>query len=133
VERSKRVGNSVESTTVVSKGVALAEVVGLSLGVVTTNPFPVELELSQLVHGWSIAKLSVESLNTYLVKIIGLENSRGNDTLTSSGLDNDIDTAEEDVLAGADSRGLSSAADGEDSAVAVVAEGGTRERIERAA
>lgn len=44
VERSKRVGDGVESTTVVGGSVALAEVVGLSLGVVASNPLPVDLE-----------------------------------------------------------------------------------------
>lgn len=43
VERSKRVGDGVESTTVVGGSVALAEVVGLSLGVVASNPLPVDL------------------------------------------------------------------------------------------
>lgn len=50
VERSERVGNGVESTTVVSSSVTLAEVVGLSLGVVASNPLPVDLESSQLVY-----------------------------------------------------------------------------------
>lgn len=50
VERSKRVGNGVESTTVEGSGVTLAEVVGLSLGVVASNPLPVDLESSQLAY-----------------------------------------------------------------------------------
>lgn len=50
VERSKRVGNGVESTTVEGSSVTLAEVVGLSLGVVASNPLPVDLEPSQLVY-----------------------------------------------------------------------------------
>lgn len=49
VERAQRVGDGVESTTVVSSGVTLAEVVGLSLGVVTANPLPIDLHQSQLV------------------------------------------------------------------------------------
>lgn len=50
VERSKRVGNGVESTTVEGSSVTLAEVVGLSLGVVASNPLPVDLESSQSVY-----------------------------------------------------------------------------------
>lgn len=49
VERSQRVVDGVESTTVVGGSVALAEVVGLSLGVVTANPFPVDLRSHELV------------------------------------------------------------------------------------
>lgn len=68
--------------------------------------------------------------DSYLVKIIGLENGRGDDTDTGSGLDLDIDAAEEDVLASADGGSLSLGADGENSAVAVVLEGGAGKRIE---
>lgn len=50
VERSKRVGDGVESTTVKGSSVTLAEVVGLSLGVVASNPLPVDLESSQSVY-----------------------------------------------------------------------------------
>lgn len=50
VERSKRAGNGVESTTVEGSSVTLAEVVGLSLGVVASNPLPVDLQSSQLVY-----------------------------------------------------------------------------------
>lgn len=70
---------------------------------------------------------------TYLVKIVGLENGRGDDTGTGGGLDNDIDAAEEDVLASADGRGLELGADGEDSTVAVVLEGGAGKALEVAA
>lgn len=66
---------------------------------------------------------------SYLVKIIGLENGRGDDTDTGGGLDLDIDAAEEDVLSSADGGSLSLGADGENSAVAVVLEGGAGKRV----
>lgn len=68
--------------------------------------------------------------DSYLVKIIGLENGRGDDTDTGGGLDLDIDAAEEDVLASADSGSLGLGADGENSAVAAVLEAGAGKRIE---
>lgn len=70
---------------------------------------------------------------TYLVKIVRLEDGRRHDTSTGSGLDHDIDAAEEDVLASADGGSLGGGADGEDSAVAVVAEAGAGQRVEGAA
>ena len=41
--RAERVVDAVVSTTIVGGSVALAEVVGLSLTVVATNPFPIDL------------------------------------------------------------------------------------------
>lgn len=43
MERANRVGNRVVFTTVVGAGIALAEVVGLNLSVIRTNPLPVDL------------------------------------------------------------------------------------------
>lgn len=133
VERSKRVGDGVESTTVEGSSVALAEVVGLSLGVVASNPLPVDLEVVTVSLHWLVLVKGGIFNDSYLVKIIGLENGRGDDTDTGGGLDNDIDAAEEDVLASANSGGLSLGADGESSAVAVVAESGAGKRIEATA
>lgn len=53
--------------------------------------------------------------------------------MAGGGLDNDIDLSEEDVLASTDGRSLLLSADGENSAVAVVAERGAGKRIEVAA
>lgn len=43
VVRAERVVDGVVSTTVVGSSIALAEVVGLNLGVIATNPFPIDL------------------------------------------------------------------------------------------
>lgn len=44
MEGPDRVGDGVEGSAVVRRGVALAEVVGLDLGVVTSKPLPVNLD-----------------------------------------------------------------------------------------
>ena len=102
VEGGERAGDRVVSTTVVSLSLTLGVVVGLNLSVVATNPLPIDL-----------------------IEIIGLKHSGGNDTLSSSSLDLDVDTAEEDVLAGVDGRRVLVALDGEDSTVTVVGQGST--------
>ncbi|KAH6610634.1 hypothetical protein Trco_000654 [Trichoderma cornu-damae] len=56
---------------------------------------------------------------TYLIEIVRLEDGRSDDAGAGGSLDDDVDAAEEDVLAGADGRGLRLGADGEDGAVAV--------------
>lgn len=83
VVAGQRSGDGVVGTTVVGAGVTLAEVVGLDLGVVTTDPLPINL-----------------------VEIIGLKDGAGHDTLALGGLDDDIDTTEEEVVVGADGGGV---------------------------
>lgn len=62
-----------EATTVVSLGAALAEVVGLNLLVVAADPLPIDL-----------------------VKVIGLKDEAGDDTLAEGGPHGNVDLAEED-------------------------------------
>jgi hypothetical protein len=94
VEAALGVAHGGVATTVVHLSAALAEVVGLDLGGITAEPLPVDL-----------------------VEVVGLESHRGDDTDTSRGLENDIDLAEEDVLAGGDGGGLAFGGDGEESTV----------------
>lgn len=95
------------STSVVRGGIALAEVVGLDLGGITTQPLPVDL-----------------------VKIVGLEDEARNHTLADRGLDCHIDLAEEDVLVGANRRGISLLVDGEDGTILGIIDRGAIERLE---
>lgn len=60
--------------TVVCGGVALAEVVSLDLGDVAAEPLPIDL-----------------------VEIVGLEDEGGDDALAVRGLQDNLDTTEEDV------------------------------------
>lgn len=99
--------DGVESTTVVGGGVALAEVVGLDLLVVTANPLQVDL-----------------------IEIIGLENSAGNNTSTLGSLNGDIDTAEHDILVGLDGGGVGSLLDLEDGTLSVGLDVGTLKSLE---
>jgi hypothetical protein len=59
---------------IVCGGVALAEVVGLDLGGVAAEPLPIDL-----------------------VEIVGLEDEGGDDALAVRGLQDNLDTTEEDV------------------------------------
>jgi hypothetical protein len=99
VDRGHGVGDGVESTTVEDGVVALVEVVGLDLGVITANPLEVDL-----------------------VKVVRLEDQAGDDTATGGSLELDIDTAEEDVLVGGDGRGVGGLLDAEDGATLIVLE-----------
>jgi hypothetical protein len=103
------VADGVVGTTVIGGGISLAEVVGLDLGGITTEPLPVNL-----------------------VKIVGLEDEAGNNTLTSAGLQGDVNLAEEDPLVGLDGGSLGLLADAEDSTLSViVGDGGTLELLEK--
>lgn len=100
--------DGVVGTTVVGGGVSLAEVVGLDLGGVTTKPLPVNL-----------------------VEVVGLQDEAGDNTLTSAGLQGNIDLAKEDPLVGLNRGGLGLLVDGEDGTLSVVVgEGGTVELLE---
>ena len=97
------VAHGVVGTTVVDVGAALAEVVGLHVGGITTEPLPVDL-----------------------VEVVGLEGDAGHDTDAEGGLDHDIDLAEEDVVVGGDGRRIGDGVDGEDGTeVLVIVQGGS--------
>ncbi len=119
VNLASGVADAVEGTTVVAAGITLAEVVGLNLGVVAANPLPVDLNIGLA------AFLPIFSAGIpYLIEIIRLENSAGDDTLAGGGLNLDFDLAEEDVLAGVDGRGVAVLGDAEDGTLAVVLQAG---------
>jgi hypothetical protein len=108
VELADGVGDGVVATTVVGRGVALAEVVGLDLGVVAADPLPVDL-----------------------IEVVGLEDDAGDDTRTGGGLDLTVELAEEDVVVRGLGGGLLLVGDGEDGALlAVVLDGGAGEGVE---
>lgn len=101
-------GHGVERAAVVGGHVALAEVVGLDLGVVAAEPLPVDL-----------------------VEVGGLEDDGGDDADSRAGLELDIDAAEEDVLLQGDGGGLAFPVDVEEGAVVgVVGEVGASEVVE---
>lgn len=107
VEGAQRVADGGEAAAVVGGGIALGEVVGLGLGVVGTNPLPVDL-----------------------VEVVGLEDDASDDALLGSSLHGDVDAAEEDVLVGHDGGGIGALGDGEGGAVAAVADAGAVEVVE---
>lgn len=104
---AQRAANGVGATTVVGGGVALGEVVGLDVAIVTTNPLPVDL-----------------------IEVIRLEDSRGNNTVTLGSLDLNVDAAEEDVVLGSGGGSVADLLDGEDGALVVVLGGGAVEVVE---
>lgn len=69
-------------------------------------------------------------MGTYLIEIVGLQDEGGDDTGTSSGLDNDIEATEEHELLGAHGGGVGLLLDGEDGTVLVVLELGAIELLE---
>lgn len=101
--------DGVESTAVEGVvGVAAAKVVGLGLVVVVANPLPVNL-----------------------IEVLRLEDEGGDDTGARSGLNLDVDVAEEDVLVGLEGRGLLDGLDGEDGALfGVVLDVGAGDRLD---
>lgn len=99
--------DTVEAATVVGGGITLAEVVGLNLGVITTEPLPINL-----------------------IQISGLEDDRGDNTDTRGGLELDVETAEEDALVGSNGGGVGLLGDTEDGTVVAVGEGGSGERVD---
>lgn len=64
---------------------------------------------------------------TYLIEILGLKDNTGDDTLAGGSLDLNIETSEEDELAGGHGGGLAVLGDGEDGALAVILESGAGE------
>lgn len=64
-------------------------------------------------------------MRTYLIEIIRLQDSRGNDTGSGSCLHNYIDTAEEDVLASFNGGSVGLGLDGKDGAIILVRKLGT--------
>ena len=86
------VSDVVVGTSVVGSCVALAEVVGLNLRSITTQPLPVNL-----------------------VQIVRLEDEARDNTLAERGLDGHIDLAEEDVLVGTNRGSITFLVDGENS------------------
>lgn len=107
VGAGERSTDGVEGTTVVGGGVALAEVVGLDLLVVTTNPLQINL-----------------------VEIVRLEDSAGNNTSTLGSLNGNINTAEHDVLVGLDGGGVGGLLDREDGTLSVGLDVGTLKSLE---
>ncbi len=93
--------------SVVGSRVALAEVVGLDLGGVTAKPLPVDL-----------------------VKVVGLEDEAGDNTLAEGGLNRNVDLAEEDILVGTDRGSIGLLVDGEDSTVVGVVDRGAIKLVE---
>ena len=86
-----------ETTTVVGLGAALAEVVGLDLGVVGADPLPIDL-----------------------VEVIGLEDEGGDNTLAEGGPHGNVDLAEEDVAGRSNGRSIGLLLDGVNGAELVV-------------
>lgn len=107
VSRGERSRNGVVDGAVVGGGITLAEVVGLDLGVVTTNPLPIDL-----------------------VEVVGLKDGAGDNSLALSGLDNDVDSAKEDVVVCSDGRSIALLVDNEPSTLAVVLEVGSNHAVE---
>lgn len=105
--RGERLVDGVVSTTVVGRSIALAEVVGLNLSIVATNPFPIDL-----------------------IEIIGLEDGAGDDALAGGGHADDVDSAEEDVLAGTNGRSVALLQDLEVSTLVIILDCGTVGRLE---
>jgi hypothetical protein len=97
----------VEAAAVVGGGVTLAEVVGLDLVVLATEPLPVDL-----------------------VEVSGLEDDAGDDADTGGGLQLDVETAEEDALVAGDGGGVGLGLDAEDGALVVVVEGGAGQLLD---
>jgi hypothetical protein len=97
----------VEATAVVGGGVTLAEVVGLDLVVLATEPLPVNL-----------------------VEVSRLEDDAGDDADTGGGLQLDVETAEEDALVAGDGRGVGLGLDAEDGALVVVVEAGAGQLLD---
>lgn len=91
------VGNRVVGTTIVGSRIALAEVVGLHLGRVATNPLPINL-----------------------VQIVGLQYETRDYSSTGCGLNLHVNLAEEDVLGAGDSRSIGLLVDCEHGAGAIV-------------
>ena len=71
----KRGADGVVDSSVVGGGVTLGEVVGLDTSIITTSPFPVNL-----------------------VEIVRLKNNTGDDTSTLGSLNDDIKSAEHEVV-----------------------------------
>lgn len=86
--------------TVEATGVTLAKVVGLDLGGITTEGFPVDL-----------------------VQVIGLEHDRADNTSTRSSLQCDLGGTEKEVADGVDSRSIALLGNGERGTLATVAHG----------
>lgn len=92
---------------VVGGGITLAEIVGLDLGVVTTNPFPIDL-----------------------VEVVGLKDGAGDNSLALGGLDNDIHSAKENVVVCSDGGSIALLVDNERGTLAVVLEAGSNHAVE---
>lgn len=107
VSRGERSRNGMVDSAVVGGGVTLAEIVGLDLGIVTTNPLPIDL-----------------------VEVVGLKDGAGDNSLTLGGLDNDIHSTEEDVVVCPDGGSIALLVDNERSTLAVVLEGGSNHAVE---
>lgn len=109
VELLLRVADGVVGSTVVGGSITLAEVVGLDLGCVTTEPLPVNL-----------------------VEIVGLQNEAGNNTLTGASTNSNVDLAEEDPLGALDGGSIRLLVDGENSTVGTVeVDGSTGKLLEK--
>jgi hypothetical protein len=89
--------NRVNSRAVVVSSIALSKEIGLDRGVLASNPLPINL-----------------------VKIVRLEDDATNDATSGGGPDNSRDSAKEDVLGGADGRGIISLTDHEVGSIVVV-------------
>lgn len=90
VEGGLGVGDRGETATVVGRGVALAEVVGLDLGGIAAEPLPVDL-----------------------VEVVGLQDEAGDDAGAGGDLDHGLDGTEEQVLGGGDGGGVGLRGNGE--------------------
>lgn len=107
VSRGERSSNGMVDGTVVGGGVTLAEVVGLDLGIVTTNPLPIDL-----------------------VEVVGLKDGAGDNSLSLGSLDNNVDSAKEDVVVCSDGGGIALLVDSEQGTLAVVLEAGSNHAME---
>lgn len=92
VEGALRVGDVREATTVVCGCVALAKVVGLHLGSITTQPFPVDF-----------------------VKIVRLKDDAGHNTDSGRRPHGHVDLSEEDIAIAGDGGCIGLLVDGENS------------------
>lgn len=108
VEGGLRRRNADVLDTVVSSGVALAEEIGLHVRGVAADELPIDL-----------------------VKIVGLEHDGRDDTLARRGLQLHIDTTEEEVEVGLDSRSLALLGNAELSTVGPVGDGRVSRSSER--
>lgn len=110
VELSDGVSNGVEGTAIVGGGVTLAEVVGLDLGVVTTEPLPVDL-----------------------VEVSRLEDDGSHNTNAGRGTELDVEATEEHALVGGHGGSVGLLLDAEDGTIGVIVDGGSRESVKGAA